>query len=157
LKILAIDPATHCGWAHNYYQAVRHGTADLSNGRWDGAGMKYLKFEKFLLDKVEECQEVTRTLPDLIVYERVENHSATYAAHDYGAWKAAIQSLGEKLGVKYHGYTVQEIKKYWTGKGNATKQQMIDEARKRKLNPKDDNAADALAILHLAIEDFTWD
>jgi hypothetical protein len=46
---------------------------------------------------------------------------------------------------------VGQIKKFWTGKGNATKDDMIAEARARGFDPVDDNEADALALLHRRI------
>ena len=45
-----------------------------------------------------------------------------------------------------------EVKKFATGKGNADKAAMIAAARARGFSPADDNEADAIAILHWAIE-----
>ena len=47
---------------------------------------------------------------------------------------------------------VGTIKKHATGKGNAGKDEMIIAAKSRGHDPKDDNEADALALLHWAIE-----
>lgn len=44
------------------------------------------------------------------------------------------------------------IKKYATGKGNASKDQMIAAIQARDHTPADDNEADALALLHWAID-----
>ncbi len=44
------------------------------------------------------------------------------------------------------------IKSHAIGKGNATKQAMIDAARARGFSPADDNEADAIAILLWALE-----
>jgi len=43
-------------------------------------------------------------------------------------------------------------KRHATGKGNAPKAAMIAAARARGFSPADDNEADAIAILHWAIE-----
>jgi hypothetical protein len=51
------------------------------------------------------------------------------------------------------GLTVQAIKKFMTGKANATKDEMIAAARRKGFNPKTDDEADAIAIMLLAIED----
>jgi Holliday junction resolvasome RuvABC endonuclease subunit len=50
---------------------------------------------------------------------------------------------------------VGTIKKFISGKGNANKQQVIDEIKKRGHMPNDDNEADALALLYLAIENYS--
>ena len=47
---------------------------------------------------------------------------------------------------------VGTIKRHATGKGNAPKEAMIAAARARGFSPADDNEADAIAILHWAIE-----
>ena len=91
---------------------------------------------------------------DLIVYEAVENHTSTYAAHAYGGWIAILQAHCEEKSIPYTGYPVGTIKKFWTGKGNAKKPDMLQAARERGYNPTDDNAADALAIYHLGLESF---
>ena len=44
------------------------------------------------------------------------------------------------------------MKRHATGKGNAGKLEMMAAARARGFRPSDDNEADALAILHWAIE-----
>lgn len=54
--------------------------------------------------------------------------------------------------VPYSGVPVGTIKRHATGKGNAPKQAMIDAMRERGHAPADDNEADALALLHWAIE-----
>ena len=47
---------------------------------------------------------------------------------------------------------VGTIKRFATGKGNADKAAVIDAMRARGFAPRDDNEADALAILIWAIE-----
>jgi len=146
MRILAIDPATQLGWAYINTESklkATHGSESFHNNKWDGAGMRFHKFNLFL----HQYPTV-----DLIVYEAVENHTSTYAAHAYGGWIAVLQKFGEANEIKYTGVPVQTIKKFWTGKGSAKKDDMIHEARVRGYNPADDNAADALAILHYSME-----
>ena len=59
--------------------------------------------------------------------------------------------IDDKIG--YESVPVGEIKRYWTGKGNAKKEAMIAEAVRRGYEPADDNEADALAILCLKCGD----
>ena len=76
------------------------------------------------------------------------------AQHKYGGFLATIQAFGERHEIPYIGFGVTEIKKHWTGKGNAKKESIVDMARLLGFNPKDDNEADALAILHLGHHTF---
>lgn len=146
MRVLGLDLATKCGWATSIEGKISYGTEDFVNKQWDGAGMRYLKFEAFLQGLL---------WPDLVVYEAVERHDGgTYSAHVYGGYLAVVQRYCEHLEIPYTGFGVSQIKKFWTGKGNASKEMMIDAAFKRGYNPKDDNAADALAILHLGLEHY---
>lgn len=149
-KILALDLATHLGWAHNYDGKIKYGTEDFTNKPWDGCGMRFLKFRVFL----------EKQAPDIVVYENVMSHGAggIHAQHLYGSWMGILQEHCELYDIPYDGYPVGTIKEFWTGKGNASKTQMIHEARKRGFNPKTDDEADALAVLHLCIDTLqVWD
>jgi Holliday junction resolvasome RuvABC endonuclease subunit len=146
MKILAIDPATQLGYAYTKKSGgVAHGSESFHNNKWDGSGVRFMKFKAWL---------ETFTDIDLLVYEAVENHTSTYAAHAYGGWISILQAHCEEKQIPYTGYAVGTIKKFWTGKGNAKKPDMIRCARERGYNPEDDNAADALAIYHLGLESF---
>jgi Holliday junction resolvasome RuvABC endonuclease subunit len=150
MKIIAIDPATQLGWAYKESKKKpKYGTESFHNSQWDGSGMRFLKFRNWFENLVEPG--------DVVAYEAVEMHSSTYAAHQYAGWVTAMQAVCEHYEVPYTGYPVGTIKKYWTGKGSAGKDAMILEAQKRGYNPKTSDEADALAILHLAIEDLQLD
>ena len=51
----------------------------------------------------------------------------------------------------YLGVPVATIKRHVTGKGNASKDEVVKAVRARGHAPKDDNEADALALLDWAI------
>jgi Holliday junction resolvasome RuvABC endonuclease subunit len=82
-----------------------------------------------------------------VYFERVYAHSGSGAAHLYGYFMHTLAAVCEELHVKCTGIPVGTIKKFATGKGNASKEEMMAAARLRGFNPIDDNAADALAIL----------
>ena len=65
---------------------------------------------------------------------------------------ATLTAWAELRGVPYQGVPVGTVKRHATGKGNAAKEEMIAAARARGFRPSDDNEADALAILHWAID-----
>lgn len=119
------------------------GTWALKPGKYDGAGMRLIKLMAALDAAHAQCT-ITH-----IAFEAVRRHLGTDAAHVYGALMGTLQMWGDREKVPYQGIPVQEIKKFWTGKGNANKDAMVAEAVRRGFNPADDNEADALALLHL--------
>lgn len=140
---LALDLGTTTGWAAGEPTNWLSGTWNLAPSRHEGGGMRFLKFKGFL----NELHAVTPISE--IGYELVRNHSAVDAAHVYGGLLASLTEWGEENSVPYKGHAVGTIKKHWTGRGNANKAAMIHEAKRRGLMPKDDNEADAMAILDL--------
>ncbi len=146
--ILALDLGTTTGWAiRDFDGLITSGTVSFKPSRYDGGGMRYLRFTNWLteLDRLSGPIEA-------IYYEEVRRHAGTDAAHVFGGLLAVLTSWGELRGVPYQGVPVGTIKKHVSGKGNAPKQAMIDAARQRGFNPADDNEADAIAILLWALE-----
>jgi len=145
MKILAIDPGTHCGYALSPYGS---GTWDLSVKRHEGGGMRFVRLMNYL---IEACNGV-----DLVVYEEVHRHSGTDAAHVYGGIIAVIQQYCELHEINYQGVPVGTIKLHATGKGNANKDAMVDAARANwpDIEIHDDNQADALWILDWAEKEY---
>ncbi len=146
--ILALDLGTTTGWAIRGFDGlITSGTASFKPNRYDGGGMRYLRFTNWLT----EIDRLSGPI-EAIYFEEVRRHIGTDAAHVFGGLLAVLSSWGELRGVPYQGVPVGTIKKFLTGRGNAPKQSMIDAARDRGFNPADDNEADAIAILLWAIE-----
>ena len=147
-SILALDLGTNTGWAvRNGRCRILHGTAEFRPTRFEGGGMRYLRFGKWL----DQTLEVTGGI-DAVYFEEVRRHIGTDAAHTYGGFLAALTSWCEAKGIAYQGVPVGTIKRFATGKGNADKQAMIAAVRERGFEPADDNEADAIAILLWALE-----
>jgi hypothetical protein len=145
---LALDLGTTTGWALRGYDGlITSGTTSFKPGRYDGGGMRYLRFTNWLT----EIDRLAGPI-EAIWFEEVRRHAGTDAAHVYGGLMASLTSWGELRGVPYQGVPVGTIKKYATGRGNADKQAMIAAARSHGFSPVDDNEADAIAILLWAIE-----
>lgn len=149
MTILALDLGTATGWAHSGPlppYTIKSGTWSLKPGKYDGAGMRGVKFLGYL-------DELHRASPlSLIVFEAVRRHIGTDAAHVYGGLMLILQSWCELNSVPYDGVPVGTIKRHWTGKGNTKKDGMIAECVRRGFAPKDDNEADAIALLHYQME-----
>ena len=146
--ILALDLGTTTGWAIRGHDGlVTTDTASFKPGQYDGGGMRYLRFTNWLTEVDRLSGPISA-----IWFEEVRRHAGTDAAHVYGGLMASLTSWAELRGIPYEGVPVGTIKRHATGKGNAPKQAMIDAARARGFSPADDNEADAIAILHWAIE-----
>ena len=146
--VLALDLGTTTGWALRGHDGlITSGTLSLRPGRFDGGGMRYLRFSNWLA----EMDRLSGPMAT-IWFEEVRRHVGTDAAHVYGGLLATLTAWAELHGVPYQGVPVGTIKRHVTGKGNANKDAMIAAARDRGFSPVDDNEADAIAILLWALE-----
>lgn len=147
--ILALDLGTTTGWAlRGAGGLVTSGTVSLKPKRFEGGGMRYLRFTGWL----DEIQSLAGPIA-AIWFEEVRRHAGTDAAHVYGGLMGTLTAWAELRGIPYEGVPVGTIKRHATGKGNANKDAMIAAAVAHGYAPKDDNEADALAILHWAMDE----
>jgi hypothetical protein len=169
-RILALDLGTACGWAHygppapkpgSLIQcdlvhgvlvpkevpakpyAVTFGTFDLKHGRFAGGGVRFVRFRDALARFTGQVDEV--------VFEAVQRHVGTAAAHCYGGLLATMTTWCEDNAIPYDGRSVQSIKKHATGKGNAKKDEMMAAAKALGYDVQDDNAADAIHLLRMRL------
>ena len=147
-SILALDLGSTTGWAvRNGRCRVLHGTAVFRPSRFEGGGMRYLRFGKWL----DQTLEVTGGV-DAVYYEAVRRHLGTDASHVYGGLLATLTAWCEGQSIPYSGVPVGTWKRHACGKGNADKQAVIATMRSLGFEPADDNEADAIAILLWAIK-----
>ncbi len=147
-SILALDLGTQTGWAlRDRDGAVTSGSESFKPQRFEGGGMRYLRFKRWLTEIKQSCDGI-----DAVYFEEVRRHAGVDAAHAYGGFMAHLTAWCEHHQIPYQGVPVGTIKKHATGKGNANKDQMISAARLRGHAPADDNEADAIALLHWAVE-----
>jgi Holliday junction resolvasome RuvABC endonuclease subunit len=138
--LLALDLGTTTGFCVGNAAASSSGTANFKPGRFEGGGMRFVKFRGWL-------NEMSGAYPiDQVAFEEVRRHAATDAAHVYGGLMATLTAWCEERSIPYEAVPVGTIKKHWTGKGNADKAAMIAESERRGLSPADDNEADAQAL-----------
>lgn len=142
--ILALDLGTTTGWCVGTKTAHVSGRWDLKGGRHSGGGMRFVNFRK-QLNSLHEAYPSIGTA----YYEEVRRHLGTDAGQIYGGFLAILSAWCEEKGIPYEGVPVGEIKKAFTGKGNADKEAMITEAVFRGYVPIDDNEADAIALFCL--------
>lgn len=146
MKILAIDPATKCGFAHSCGAA---GTWDLSVRRDESVGMRLIRFR----GKLNEVLQSVGV--ELVVFEAARHVAPNMqgALVVQSEFQGILKAWCEDNRLQYRGYSPAEIKKHATGKGNANKEAMKAAALAKWPGVKlaDDNEADARWLLDLAI------
>lgn len=141
-NILALDIATKTGWRTK----TSSGVWDLKPNRGESEGMRVVRFKS----KVKELISLENI--NLVAYERpagMHKSSIMVASEMVGV----LKDLCIEMNVELSCYSASEIKKFATGKGNASKELMIDAAIKKGFNPKDDNEADAIHLYNLVVSD----
>lgn len=141
--LLALDPATKCGWATD----TASGVWDLRPKRDESAGMRVIRF-KSKIEEVCEAEHVT-----MVIFERPggRNKGAIITQSEL---QGVVKLYCEERGIEYRAYSSTEIKRHATGKGNAKKEKVVEAAQdKLGYTGNDDNEADALWLLHLAKHD----
>jgi Holliday junction resolvasome RuvABC endonuclease subunit len=144
-NILALDPATHCGWA---VSRQVYGVWNLSAKRDESAGMRLIR----LRSKLHEIIPAENI--NLVVFERPGGRfKASIIVQS--EIQGQIKTVCEDMLVEYRAYSSKEIKLYATGKGGAGKPAMIKAAQDKLGYPgNDDNEADALWLLEMAKNDY---
>ena len=149
MKILALDPATKCGWAHS---CGTSGTFDLRVKKDESSGMRLIRLEG-KLDEIKESVGV-----DLVVFEAQRGGlpGRMGALVVQAEIQGVLKRWCEASKIEYRGYSPGEIKKHATGKGNSGKDEMMAAAEIRWPGKKfvDDNEVDALFLLDLAQQEY---
>jgi Holliday junction resolvasome RuvABC endonuclease subunit len=142
MKVLSLDIGTNTGWK----TTTSSGVWNLKPNRGESEGMRVVRFKS----KVRELINLEGIT--LVSYERpagMHKSSIMVASEMVGV----LKDLCIELGVELACYSASEIKKFATGRGNAKKEEMIEEAKKLGYNPNDDNEADAIHLYMLTISD----
>ena len=141
MKILALDIATKTGWATE----EESGVFDFTLKRGETKGLIPLRFKSKIIELIKLANV------ELIAYERPAGRNA----HSIILASKMIAHLEEyclENNIELATYSAKEIKKFFTGNGNSSKEKMIEQAKHKFTNMEiiDDNHADALALLELA-------
>ncbi len=156
-KVLALDLATTTGWADIAHGIINSDSKSFARKPATKTRPASTPGEPFHLFDVWLNELIRTSKPDTIVYEEVYRWMSSSAAHTFCGFRAVLLKTCHYKGITVKGYSPTEIKKFFTGKGNAKKQHMIAEAKKRWPNLKiiDDNQIDAIALLHLHLKTTT--
>ena len=153
MTILALDLGTKTGWAINDEGVIRSGMEDFTPTKYGYRGSRYLDFSAWL------CAIYTLYHFESVYYEmpHMRGRWATEALHGYLAYLYGFLAPHDIDPIAVHSGT---IKKFATGNGKASKEEMIVKAQefieigiprgKTVRLITDDNEADAICLLKYA-------
>lgn len=148
MNILALDLGTNLGFAIYKNGKFISGTKKLGTYK-EKFGACFHEFRKWLLNILAKHNL------EAVYFERVYGHKGVEAGHCFGGFMYMLASVCFQQKIPCISFSVQAIKKFMTGKGNATKDEMIDAARQKGFNPETDDEADAIAVMILALNILT--
>ncbi|MFT4314849.1 MAG: crossover junction endodeoxyribonuclease RuvC [Wolbachia pipientis] len=149
MSILTLDLGKQTGWAILTDGVIESGSKSFHGSRFSGGGMHFLKFRSWLNEMKEKFSNI-----EAVYFEEVRRHLGTDAAHCYGGFLAVLSAWCEENNIPYQGVNVKTIKRFITGKGNASKSEVIEAVKKKGGSPRDDNEGDALALMFYVSKDF---
>lgn len=148
MKILAIDPGTKTGWAFMGAGIVESGVQDFALKRGESVGMRFVLFRSWFI------KMLTNMLPGLVIYEQA-HHRGGPATELLVGMTTRVQEICVELKIDYTAIHSSTLKKFALGKGNASKEAMLEEARDRwGVQVFDDNEADALFMAEWGTKEF---
>jgi Holliday junction resolvasome RuvABC endonuclease subunit len=148
-KILALDLGTHCGWAVSTpCSVVESGVQMFDLRRGESPGMRFIRFNKWL------SEMLINVFPDMVVYETMFACRGPALEVLLGMY-TRIQEQCAMKSIPYAGMNAMTLKKRAAGSGKASKDMMMKAASEFIGHLiLDDNEADAIMLLKIAMEDY---
>lgn len=144
-KILALDLGMRTGWcvgeSGEYVDSGVHMLYDQKSKEFTD-GQRFKAFYDFLTLHMDA---------DVIVFEQVAGGTKGRQTVLFNGYRATLLLFCSLLGKPCLPLAVGTIKKYVTGKGNASKEEVMDAVRALGMPPFDDNEADAIGAFHTAL------
>lgn len=149
-SILALDMAGSTGaaiWRPN--DTIEFFTADLSKGRHEREGQRWVRVGQWLNRQKNQIGDLATIYYELNAFSKGNKTDAIQ-----GGFRAILTRWSEHHNLDYegNGKTPGQIKSFATNNGKATKSEMMQAANLNGWRVKNDDEADALALLHLALE-----
>ena len=135
------DIGTKMGWGvlDSDGERVDSGVWDLSPAHHQSHSWRYVMLARHVRGLLKKYP------PQAAFFELVEAHKGTYAAQMHGSYRGQLLSQMLHEGVNFSGVTVANVKRAATGKGRATKAQMVAAALEQWAHGcATDDEADAL-------------
>jgi len=147
MNILAIDAATKSGWASIINGRIESGVQDFSKRRGESNGIMFVRFSAWINGMYDVLK------PDVMAYERA-HHRGGAATEICVGMTTRIQEAAARNGIEHMAVHTATIKKYVTGSGRASKEDVMAWFKETVgRDPVDDNEADARALLEFVMMD----
>lgn len=146
MRILSLDLATNTGWAMNENGWKVSGVQMFDVKRGESPGMRFLRCRSWLNELLTLKGKI-----DAIVYEQAHHRGGSATAVGVGL-VTTVQAFAAEHNIELMAVHTGTLKKFATGKGNASKEEMIAAAQSKGWDPKDDNEADAQMLLEHALD-----
>lgn len=145
--ILALDAAGACGWARGSHVdgIIDSGVWDLRPEKGKPVGQRYQK----LRDRIVALEDDAPI--DLIIMEQAHHRGGPPTRYAYG-YLATVELWAIENGAEVDTAHSRVIKKFFTGKGNASKDLMVATGRDLWGGELTHDEVDARAILTWALE-----
>jgi len=148
INILSIDSGTKTGWATLIHGSIDSGVQDFSLKRGESAGMRFFNFRSWLNRMLNKFKV------DIVIYEQAHHRGGPATMIGVGL-VTRIQEECDIREIQYMPLHSATLKKFATGKGNASKELMLKSARETWGDlVADDNEADALWLMEYARKEF---
>lgn len=149
MNILTLDCGTKTGWASEVDGRIESGVQDFGLKRGESKGIRFLRFNTWLNDMLELIK------PHIVVYEMAHFRGGS-ATEILVGMTTRIEQFCEEKKIEYSSVHSGSLKRFATGKGNASKEDMRRAAvLKYERMVYTDDEADALHILAWAKKEFT--
>lgn len=149
MNILALDCGTKTGWASEVDGRIESGVQNFSLKRGESKGIRFLRFNTWLNDMLELIK------PHIVVYEMAHFRGGS-ATEILVGMTTRIEQFCEEKKIEYSSVHSGTLKRFATGKGNASKEDMRRAAvLKYERMVDNDDEADALHALAWAKKEFT--
>ena len=149
MNVLALDLATRSGWALMENGRLESGVETFDVKRGESPGTRYLRFNRWL---DEFALHPSAGLPriELIVFEAA-NQRGGAATEVAAGFSTRVLEFCARHGIEHASVHSGTLKRFTTGKGNASKQEMLEAVARRWKRVDTDDEADALALMHFAL------
>ena len=144
MKILSLDLGIHTGWAYNAKEGLRYGAINFRQSKKDIRGQIYYEFYHWLGSILLMGEGEIR----MIAYEQPHNRGGA-TTEMLNTFAGIVQIICYIWKIPHRSVHSLTIKKFMTGSGKATKEDMIKAVQKEYPGIKDldEHQADAIALL----------
>lgn len=145
ITIMALDLGRQVGWCVLQNEIITLGTEEFPKTRGESPGMLYLRFGGWL----EKMYEIMMKKLALVIYEQAHHRGGAATQVGVGL-QTKVMEFCAKYKIECMSVHSGTLKKFSTGSGAASKETMIEAARAKGYNPKNDDEADAFLMLEYA-------